>query len=307
MGLSGSYGAADEATSLRTLHFALEAGVSLLDTADFYGAGANEELVGRAIAGRRDEVVVATKTGVRRGPSGMGVDGTPDHLRSACEASLRRLGVERIDMYTLARIDPGVPVEESIGAMAELVSAGKVAHLGLSEASAKTLRRACATHPIAALQSEYSLWERGVEADVLPTCRELGVGFIAYSPLGRGFLTGTVTNPAQLAEADQRRNHPRFQEGNIDRNAQLIAPVIDLAHTLGAEPAQVALAWLLARGTEVVPIPGSRSTRHLASNLAAMDLTLTQEQLAHLDAALPPGATAGARYPQPVMATLDQS
>lgn len=306
LGVSGSYGPADDAASLRTLQAALDAGVTLIDTADFYGGGANEHLVGRAIAGRRDGVVVATKTGVQRGPAGLSVDGSPTYLRSACEASLRRLGVDRIDLYTLARVDPGVPIEESLGAMADLVAAGKVAHVGLSEASARTLRRACVVHSIAALQSEYSLWERGVEAEVLPTCQELGIGFVAYSPLGRGFLTGAVTDPNQLPETDQRRNYPRFQADNLRRNTELIAPVVEIARTLGVEPAQVVLAWLLSRSDDIVPIPGTRSTRHLTSNLAALDLTLTKEQVAHLDAAIPPGAAAGARYPQSVMATLDQ-
>lgn len=279
--------------------------MTLLDTADFYGAGANERLVGRAIAGRRDRVVLATKTGVRRGPGGMTVDASPAYLPSAVDESLRRLGVEHIDLFTLARVDPSVPIEESVGAMADLVAAGKVTQLGLSEASARSLRRACAVHPITALQSEYSLWERGIEAEVLPACRALGVGFVAYSPLGRGFLTGTVTDVSELPDADQRRHHPRFTGENLPRNRRLAVPVAALAADLGATPAQVALAWLLARGQDIVPIPGTRKSEHLASNLAAIDLTLTAEQIAHLDSALPPGVTAGARYPEPVMATLD--
>lgn len=305
MSLSGAYGPADDEVSLRTLHAALDRGVTLLDTADFYGAGNNERLVARAISGRRDDVVVATKTGVRRTPEGMTVDGTPTHLKSACDQSLRRLGVDRIDLFTLARVDRSVPIEESIGAMSELVTQGKVAYLGLSEASAGTLRRAVAIHPVAALQSEYSLWERGVEAEVLPAARELGVGFVAYSPLGRGFLTGTVGTQQKLHETDQRRNHPRFQPDNLRSNARLSEPISALAHELGVQPAQIALAWLLARGQDVVPIPGTRSDEHLLSNVGALELTLSPDRVAALDAALPPGATAGTRYPAAVMATLD--
>lgn len=304
MALSGSYGPADPDASLRAINTAIDNGVTMLDTADFYGAGENERLVRQALA-NRPGVVAATKTGVRRGPNGMAVDGTPEHLRAACEQSLSRLGVERIGLFTLARLDPAVPVEESVGAMADLVAEGLVERIGLSEVSAATLRRACAAAPITALQSEYSLWERGVEAEILPACGELRVGFVAYSPLGRGFLTGAVDSHEGLADSGQRRNHPRFAPDNVRRNTALLTPIAGVAAELGATPAQVALAWLLARAPFVVPIPGSRSAAHVESNMRAVDVTLSSGQVARLDAALPVGGTAGTRYPAAVMATLE--
>jgi len=307
MGMSEFYAGRDEAESVATIHCALDLGVTFLDTADMYGVGANEELIGRAIRDRRDEVVLATKFGNVRGADGsfLGVDGRPEYVRACCDASLKRLGVDVIDLYYQHRVDKTTPIEDTVGAMAELVRAGKVRYLGLSEASPATLRRACAVHPIAALQTEYSLWSRDVEAAILPTCRELGVGFVAYSPLGRGFLTGSFRSPADLDPTDVRHHHPRFAAENMKRNLRLVEAVTALATARGATPAQMALAWVLSRGGDVVPIPGTKRRRYLKENVGALPLNLTTAELATLDAACPPGATAGTRYPEAVMARLD--
>ena len=301
-GMSGSYGPADEAESVATLHHALDLGVDFIDTADSYGDdGHNESLIGRTIAGRRHEFVLATKTGwvKRAGPDGttaVGVDGRPERIRSACESSLARLKTDVIDLYFLHRVDPDVPFEESVGAMAELVAAGKMRFLGLSEVSEATLRRAHAVHPITALQSEYSLWTREPEATVMPVCRELGIAFVPFSPLGRGFLTGAVTGREGIAPGDWRANNPRFAEGNLARNLALLRPLEEIAEAHGARTAQIALAWVLSRGEQVIPIPGMKRRAHLDENVAAVDITLTPEELARLDAAFPPGAAAGDRY-----------
>jgi aryl-alcohol dehydrogenase-like predicted oxidoreductase len=299
MGMSAFYGDADERESVETIRRALDLGVTMFDTADMYGAGANERLVGRAIAGRRAEVVIATKFGQVRGPSGepLGVRGDPEYVRQACDASLERLGVERIDLYYQHRVDPRVAIEETVGAMAELVAAGKVGHLGLSEAAASTIRRAHAVHPISALETEYSLWAREVEDEILPTVRELGVGFVAYSPLGRGFLTGRFQRPEDVPDGDSRRNHPRFQGENFERNLALVDRVREIAAAKRVEPAQLALAWVLHRGDDVVPIPGTTTRRHLEQNLAAAAIELDEQDLARLDQAAPKGITAGDRYP----------
>lgn len=301
-GMSGSYGPADETEAEATLRHALDIGVNLIDTADSYGEdGHNERLVGQALAGRRDEFVLATKTGwvKRTGPDGqpaVGVDGRPDRIRSACEASLARLRIDVIDLYYLHRIDPDVPVEESIGAMAELVTAGKVRFLGLSEVSEATLRRAHAVHPISALQSEYSLWTREPESNVMPACEELGIAFVPFSPLGRGFFTGAVTGRERIAPDDWRANNPRFSAENIAHNIALLQPLEDIAKTRGKTTAQVALAWVLSRGEQVIPIPGMKRRTHLDENAVAVDLELNPEELARLDTAFTPGAAAGARY-----------
>jgi aryl-alcohol dehydrogenase-like predicted oxidoreductase len=297
MGMSAWYGPTDEAESIATIHRALELGITLLDTADIYGQGANEELVGRAIAGRRDEVVLATKFGNRWFDDGSrAIDGSPDYVREAIDASLRRLNVDYVDLYYQHRVDANTPIEETVGALAELVRAGKVKHIGLSEAGPETIRRASAVHPITALQSEWSLWSRDPEADVLPTVRELGIGFVAYSPLGRGFLAGRFSSPDELSEDDFRRNHPRMQGQNFERNRELAAQVRDLAAEKGCTPAQLALAWVLARGDDVVPIPGTKRRTYLEQNAAASDVELTTAELERLDAAFPPGAAAGDRY-----------
>ncbi|MDQ6915857.1 MAG: aldo/keto reductase [Actinomycetota bacterium] len=299
MGMSEFYGAADEAEAVATIHRALELGVTFLDTADMYGSGDNERLVGRAIAGRRDEVELATKFGIVRGedPTDRRIEGRAEYVHEACDASLRRLGVDHLDLYYQHRVDADVPIEETVGAMAELVAAGKVRHLGLSEAAPATLRRACAVHPITALQSEWSLWSRDVEAEVLPTARELGVGFVAYSPLGRGFLTGALTSTDDLDPDDFRRHNPRFAGENLERNLQLVQAVRDMAAEKGVAPAQLALAWLLHQGDDVVPIPGTKRRRWLEQNAGAVEVRLSAEDLRRLDEALPPGAAAGDRYP----------
>ena len=300
-GMSGSYGPADEAESIATLHHILELGVDFIDTANSYGDRHNESLIGLALQGRRHEFVLATKTGwvKRAGPNGkevVGVDGRPGRIRSACEASLARLKTDVIDLYYLHRVDPDVPVEESVGAMSELVAAGKVRLLGLSEVSEATLRRAHAVHPITALQSEYSLWTREPEATMMPACRELGIAFVPFSPLGRGFLTGAVTGREAIAPGDWRANNPRFSEDNLARNLALLRPLEEIAQARGAKPAQVALAWVLSRGENVIPIPGMRRRSHLDENVAAADIELTPDESARLDAAFPPGAAAGERY-----------
>jgi len=299
MGMSEFYGHGDEAESVATIRRAIDLGVDFLDTADMYGPFVNEELVGRAIAGRRDEVVLATKFGIERLPDGtrVGINGRPEYVRRACDASLKRLGVERIDLYYQHRVDRSTPIEETVAAMAGLVAAGKVAHLGLSEASPETIRRAHAVHPITALQSEWSLWSRDPETNgVLETVRELGIGFVAYSPLGRGFLSGEITSTDDLAPGDFRRHNPRFAGDNLTRNLLLVRAVRDLAAKRGVTASQVALAWVLARGDDVVPIPGTKRRRYLEENVAAAVLELDPSELAALEEAFPPGATAGDRY-----------
>ena len=298
MGMSEFYGTADEQAALATIDRALELGVTFFDTADMYGPFTNERLVGRALAGRRDEVVLATKFGNVRGEGGerLGIRGDAAYVRAACDASLERLGVDHIDLYYQHRVDPATPIEETVGAMKELVEAGKVRHIGLSEASAGTIRRAHAVHPVTALQSEWSLWTRDVEDDVLPTVRELGIGFVAYSPLGRGFLSGRVRSTSDLADDDFRRSHPRFRGENFRRNLDLVAKVDELAAAKAITPGQLALAWVLARGGDVVPIPGTTRVAHLEENVRALEVELTEEDLAELEAVFPRGATAGDRY-----------
>ncbi len=299
----GMYGQADETESIATIHRAIDLGVTLFDTAEIYGPLRNEELLGKAIRGKRDGVVIATKFGFTYDDTGMtGVDSSPANVRRACEGSLRRLGVETIDLLYQHRVDPAVPIEDTVGAMAELVAEGKVRHLGLSEAGLDTIRRAAATHPIAALQSEYSLWERDVEEAILPLCRELGIGFVPYSPLGRGFLTGQITSRDDLAEDDYRRNDPRYSDENFARNMEMVAVVKAIADTHAASPAQVALAWLLAQGDDIVPIPGSKRRVTLEDSMKAADVALTQDDLAQLDRAAPRGGTAGPRYGERAMA-----
>jgi aryl-alcohol dehydrogenase-like predicted oxidoreductase len=307
MGMSEFYGSGDEAESIATIHHALDRGVTFLDTADMYGVGKNEELVGRAIQGRRDEVFLATKFGNVRGPGGefLGVRGDPDYVRSACEASLKRLGVEVIDLYYQHRVDPKVPIEDTVGAMARLKDEGKVRYLGLSEAAPRTIRAAFATSPITAVQTELSLWSRDAEAEVLPTVRELGIGFVAYSPLGRGFLTGQITSPSDFPEDDYRRFHPRFTGENFDKNIALVREVEAMAKEKGCTTAQLALAWVLAKGDDVVPIPGTKHRKYLDENIGALDVKLTPEDLKRLDAILPLGAAAGDRYHAQGMATVN--
>jgi aryl-alcohol dehydrogenase-like predicted oxidoreductase len=308
MGMSEFYGPGDEAESMATIGRALDLGVNFLDTADMYGCGDNEELVGRAIRGRRAEVVLATKFGIVRGEdrSVRAISGKPDYVRQACEASLRRLGVERIDLYYQHRVDPAVPIEDTVGAMAELVAAGKVAHLGLSEASSQTIRRAHRVHPITALQSEYSLWSRDPEDDVLATCRELGVGFVAYSPLGRGFLSGQIRRFEDLAADDYRRHTPRFQGENFQKNLDLVARVEEIAREKGCTASQLALAWALAQGDDIVPIPGTKRRKYLEENAAAADVELSAGDLKRIDELAPRGAAAGLRYPQAMMAFVNR-
>lgn len=299
MGMSEFYGAYDDAQSIRTIHRALELDVTFLDTADMYGPHTNEVLVGKAIAGRRDRVFLATKFGNMRDPQTkvfLGVNGKPEYVRHACDASLRRLGTDVIDLYYQHRVDPATPIEETVGAMAELVAAGKVRYLGLSEAAPATIRRAHAVYPITALQTEYSLWTRDPEDEILATVRELGIGFVAYSPLGRGFLSGHIKTIEDLAPDDYRRNHPRFQGENFQRNLDLVARVEEMASEKGVKPSQLALAWVLAQGDDIVPIPGTKRVAYLEENVAAVRLELTPQDLARLDAAFPKGATAGTRY-----------
>jgi aryl-alcohol dehydrogenase-like predicted oxidoreductase len=297
MGMSAWYGPTDADESTATIHRALELGIDFLDTADVYGEGDNEELVGRAIAGRRDEVVLATKFGNRRFEDGTRtIDGSPEYVRSAIEASLRRLNVDYVDLYYQHRVDANTPIEETVGAMAELVSAGKVRHLGLSEAGTETIRRAHAVHPITALQSEWSLWTRDPEGGVLDTVRELGIGFVAYSPLGRGFLAGRFSSPDELTEGDFRKRHPRMQGDNLEENRALAEHVRELAEEKGCTPAQLALAWVLSRGSDVVPIPGTKRRTYLEQNAAAADVTFSDDELQRIDEAFPPGAAAGQRY-----------
>lgn len=297
MGMSHGYGATDDAQSIATLHHALDLGVTFLDTSDFYGDGHNEKLIGRAIAGRRDEVVLATKFGfANRLGEPTRIRGDAAYVRQACEASLRRLGVDHIDLYYQHRVDPQVPIEETVGAMAELVRAGKARHLGLSEAGARTIRRAHAVHPIAALQSEWSLWTRDLEAEIVPVCRDLGIGLVPFSPLGRGFLTGRYSSVEGLAETDVRRSQPRFADGNLERNLAIVAKLNELAAAKGVTAGQLALAWVQHRGDDVVPIPGTRRQRYLEENLAALAVELSTEDLAAIEAAAPPEQVAGTRY-----------
>jgi aryl-alcohol dehydrogenase-like predicted oxidoreductase len=310
MGMSDFYGRHDDAESIATIHHALDRGLTLLDTADMYGPHTNEELVGRAIKGRREQVFLATKFGIVRDPAdpqARGVNGRPEYVRAACEGSLERLGVETIDLYYQHRVDPQVPIEETVGAMAELVAAGKVRHLGLSEASPATLERAAKVHPIAALQTEYSLWTRDPEGNgVLETCRRLGIAFVAYSPLGRGFLTGAIRSPQDFDADDYRRHSPRFQGENFARNLALVDKVQALAAQKGCTPAQLALAWVLAQGEDVFAIPGTKRRERLDENLGALDVALSKEELAAIDAVFPPDAAAGQRYPEAVMRTIDR-
>lgn len=307
MGMSEFYGPADDTASLAVLNHAVDIGINFLDTADMYGVGRNELLLARLLQTRRDEVVIATKFGNKRAPDGafLGVNGSPDYVRQCCDASLKRLGVDHIDLYYQHRVDRSVPIEDTVGAMAELVRAGKVRHLGLSEAAPATIRRAQAVHPIAALQTEYSLWTRDVEAEILPLCQQLGIGLVPYSPLGRGFLTGAIRDTGQLAADDWRRNNPRFQAENLAHNLALVDAVTALAAARGCTPAQLALAWLLSRGPQVVPIPGTRSIARLDENAASAALTLTADELARLAAVLALQPVAGTRYPALAMAALN--
>ena len=308
MGMTWAYGPGDEKSGLATIHRALELGITFLDTAEVYGPYTNERLVGRAIAGRRDQFEIATKFGFvinPDAPSDRTTDGSPENVHRACEASLERLGVDHIDLFYQHRVDPNVPIEETVGAMAELVQAGKVRYLGLSEASAETIRRAHATHPITAVQSEYSLWTRDPEDEVLVTLRELGIGLVAYSPLGRGFLTGQIRSLDDLPQDDWRRSNPRFEEQALRENLELADRVTELAAGRGVTPAQLALAWVLAKGDDIVPIPGTKSPRRLEENAAAVDVTLSADELHELDDAISPDAVRGGRYPEAMMALID--
>ncbi len=308
MGMSEFYGSSDERESIATIHRALELGVNFLDTADMYGPFKNEELVGQAIKGRRDKVVLATKFGNMRGEDGsfLGVNGRPEYVRQACEASLRRLDVEVIDLYYQHRVDPNVPIEDTVGEMQRLVEEGKVRYLGLSEAAAETIRRAHRVHPIAALQTEYSLWSRDPEDGLLEVCRELGIGFVAYSPLGRGFLTGQIKSFDDLAPDDYRRNAPRFQGENFDKNLELVKRIEELAAEKNCAPAQLALAWVLAQDSDIVPIPGTKRRKYLEENVGALEVGITPEELKRIDEVAPRGAAAGTRYPEASMAAVNR-
>ena len=308
MGMSEFYGSTDENQSIRTIHQALDWGVNFLDTADMYGVGHNEELVGRAIKDRRDKVVLATKFGNVRGQDGsfMGVNGKPSYVKASCDASLKRLKVDVIDLYYQHRVDPDTPIEETVGAMADLVKEGKVRFLGLSEAAPQTIRRACSVYPISALQTEYSLWTRDVEKEILATCRELGIGFVPYSPLGRGFLTGRIQSVEDLEEGDWRRNSPRFQGDNLKHNLSIIRRLEEIASAKECSMAQLALSWLLAQGQDIVPITGTKRREYLEDNLKALQVQLSKDDLAHIDQAAPRGAAKGLRYPEASMKAVNR-
>lgn len=308
MGMSEFYGSTDEAQSIHTIHQALDSGINFLDTADMYGLGHNEELVGRAIHDRRDKVVLATKFGNVRGPDGSfkGVNGKPSYVKAACDASLKRLGVDVIDLYYQHRVDPDTPIEETVGAMAELVKQGKVRFLGLSEAAPRTIRRAYFVHPISALQTEYSLWTRDVEAEILATCRDLGIGFVPYSPLGRGFLTGRIKSVEDLEQSDYRRHAPRFQGENLGHNLSIIRRLEEIASAKRCTLAQLSLGWLLAQGEQIVPIVGTKRTAYLEENLKALQVKLSKEDLAQIDRAAPVGAAKGERYAEPAMKAVNR-
>ncbi|AMJ65273.1 aldo/keto reductase [Hymenobacter sp. PAMC 26628] len=308
MGMSDFYGQQDDAESIRTLHRAVELGVTFFDTADMYGPFKNEELLAQAFKGKRDQVLIATKFGIVRDPEDptkRGINGRPEYVKSACEASLKRLGTDHIDLYYQHRVDASTPIEETVGAMSRLVEEGKVRYLGLSEAAPATLRRAAATHPIAALQTEYSLWSREPEDEILPTCRELGIGFVPYSPLGRGFLTGQIQQFEDLAADDYRRFTPRFQGENFQKNLDLVARINDLAKQKNCTPGQLALAWVLAQGDDVVPIPGTKRVAYLEENLGALAISLSKGELAQLDEIAPKGVAAGSRYPTAMMGSVN--
>ncbi|WP_426491771.1 aldo/keto reductase [Hymenobacter sp. 102] len=308
MGMSDFYGARDEAESRRTIARALELGITFFDTADMYGPYTNEELVGRALKGQRQKVILATKFGIQRDaqdPAKRGINGRPEYVRQAVEGSLQRLGTEYIDLYYQHRVDPNTPIEETVGAMSRLVEEGKVRYLGLSEAAPDTLRRACAVHPIAALQTEYSLWSREPEEEILPTCRALGVGFVPYSPLGRGFLTGQIQRFEELAPDDYRRHTPRFQGENFQKNLDLVARIQEIAHEKGCTPGQLALAWVLAQGEDLVPIPGTKRVAYVEENVGAADILLSLEDLARINQAAPPHSAAGQRYPPAMMGSVN--